>query len=55
MPRKTSCSGMASDSPPGPRSSRATPATTKQFRPMGGVMRQISAIFTTTMPNQMGS
>ena len=43
QPRKTSCTGMSS----------RTPATTKQFSPMGGVIRQSSAIFTTRMPNQI--
>ena len=32
-----------------------TADTTKQFSPMGGVTRQTSAIFTTMMPNQIGS
>ena len=29
-----------------------TPATTKQFKPIGGVIRQTSAILTTIIPNQ---
>ena len=29
-----------------------TPATTKQFNPIGGVIRQSSAILTTIIPNQ---
>ncbi len=45
MPLNISCRGM----------SGLTPATTKQFSPIGGVMRQISHIFTTMMPNQIGS
>ena len=42
-PRKTSCTLMSS----------RTPATTKQLRPIGGVIRQSSAILTTRMPNQI--
>ena len=30
-----------------------TPATTKQFKPIGGVIRQTSAILTTIIPNQI--
>ena len=30
-----------------------TPATTKQLSPMGGVIRQNSAILTTKIPNQI--
>ena len=33
--------------------SSRTPATTKQFNPMGGVIKQNSAIFTTKIPNQI--
>ena len=40
-PLNTSVTGM----------SFLTPATTKQLRPIGGVIRQTSAIFTTIMPN----
>ncbi|NCO21536.1 MAG: GNAT family N-acetyltransferase [Rhodobacterales bacterium] len=42
-PLNTSCTLMSS----------RTPATTKQFNPIGGVIRQNSAILTTRMPNQM--
>ncbi len=45
MPLKIELSGM----------SGLTPATTKQFSPIGGVISQISTIFTTMMPNQIGS
>ena len=45
MPLKTSSSGI----------SGRTPLTTKQLRPMGGVTRQTSTIFTMMMPNQTGS
>ena len=42
-PLKTSCTLRSS----------LTPATTKQFNPIGGVIKQNSAIFTTSIPNQM--
>jgi len=42
-PRKTSWTDI----------SGRTLATTKQLRPIGGVIKQSSAIFTTMMPNQM--
>lgn len=42
-PLKTSVTGM----------SFLTPATTKQFNPIGGVIRQTSAIFTTIIPNHI--
>jgi len=42
-PLKTSVTGM----------SFLTPATTKQFKPIGGVIKQTSAILTTIIPNQM--
>lgn len=42
-PLNTSCTEMSS----------RTPATTKQFNLMGGVIRQNSAILTTRIPNQM--
>ncbi len=42
-PRNTSCTEMSS----------RTPATTKQLSPIGGVIRQNSAIFTTRIPNQI--
>jgi TRAP-type C4-dicarboxylate transport system permease large subunit len=45
QPLKTSCTGI----------SGRTPLTTKQFKPIGGVIRQSSAILTTIIPNQMGS
>jgi len=45
MPLKTSDRGI----------SGRTPATTQQFSPMGGVIRQTSDILTTMMPNQIGS
>ena len=41
-PLKTSVTGI----------SFLTPATTKQFKPIGGVIRQTSAILTTIIPNQ---
>ena len=42
-PRNTSCT----------LHSFLTPATTKQFSPIGGVIRQSSAILTTIIPNQI--
>ncbi len=42
-PRNTSCTD----------NSGRTPATTKQFKPMGGVIKQNSAIVTTMIPNHM--
>ena len=42
IPRKTSFNGISGQ----------TPFTTKQFNPIGGVTRQISAILTTIIPNQ---
>ena len=45
QPLNTSCTGI----------SGRTPLTTKQFKPIGGVIRQSSAILTTIIPNQIGS
>ena len=42
-PRNTSDSGMLG----------CTPLTTKQFSPIGGVIRQTSTILTAMMPNQI--